>query len=161
MTLLSSLLPVSHVKLDIEAPSKAKLFEQAAGLLSQTFSMNPSQIAGSLNEREKLGSTALGQGIAIPHGRVKGLREATGAFIRIRAPLEFGAPDGIPVSLVFVLLVPERANDLHLQILGELATLFSDREVRRQLAGAADERAAQQVIVGWDPNASGQRRPDL
>jgi len=161
MTLLSALLPVSHVKLDIEATSKGKLFDQAAELFSQTLSLNPSQIAGSLLEREKLGSTALGQGIAIPHGRVKGLREATGAFIRIRSPLEFEAPDGKPVTLVFVLLVPERANDVHLQILGELATLFSDREVRRQLAEAPDERVAQQVIVGWDPHASGQRRPAL
>jgi nitrogen PTS system EIIA component len=161
MTLLSSLLPVSHVKLDIEANSKAKLFDLAAGLFCQSLSLNASQIAGSLNEREKLGSTALGQGIAIPHGRVKGLREATGAFIRIRSPLEFEAPDAKPVSLVFVLLVPERANDVHLQILGELATLFSDREVRQRLAEATDERVAQQVIVGWDPNASGQRRPAI
>jgi nitrogen PTS system EIIA component len=110
MTLLSALLPVSHVKLDIEATSKGKLFDQAAELFSQTLSLNPSQIAGSLLEREKLGSTALGQGIAIPHGRVKGLREATGAFIRIRSPLEFEAPDGKPVTLVFVLLVRAPAD---------------------------------------------------
>ncbi len=161
MTLISALLPVSHVKLDIEATSKTKLFDQAAVLFSNSLALNHSQIVGSLLDREKLGSTALGQGIAIPHGRVKGLREAAGAFVRIRAPMEFGAPDGKPVSLVFVLLVPERANDVHLQILGELATLFSDREVRRQLAEAPDERAAQQVIVGWDPNASSQRRPAL
>ena len=75
----------------------------------------------SLFAREKLGSTGLGQGIAIPHGRIKGLKDALGAFVRPRQPIPFDAPDGKPVSLVFVLLVPEQATEKHLQILSELA----------------------------------------
>lgn len=159
MTLISDLLPATHVKLGIDAGNKKALFEQISTLFSGSLPINASQILGSLVARERLGSTALGQGIAIPHGRVKGLRDAVGAFVRTRAPMEFDAPDGKPVSLIFVLLVPERANDIHLQILSELAQMFSDREVRRQLAEVADEREAQQIIVGWDPNAASQRRP--
>lgn len=154
MTLLSQLLPPANVRLDVQAASKKALFEQATQLFCGGQTLNQSHVMGSLLERERLGSTALGQGIAIPHGRVKGLREAIGAFLRISAPLEFEAPDGKPVSLVFVLLVPERATDQHLQILSELAQMFSDREVRRQLAQAADAGEAQRIITQWDPRAT-------
>ena len=91
----------------------------------------------SLSAREKLGSTGLGQGIAIPHGRIKGL---TRSARRLRAPARarspFDAPDGKPVSQVFVLLVPEHATDLHLQLLSELAQMFCERAFREQLATA-------------------------
>ena len=76
--------------------------------------------------------------MAIPHGRIKGLNEAVGAMVRTREPVPFDAPDGQPVNLIFVLLVPERATDLHLQILSELAQMFCDRAFREQLLGAAD-----------------------
>lgn len=158
MKLLSRLLPPANVKLGIQAASKKALFEQAAALFCGTQPLNQAHVLGSLMERERLGSTALGQGIAIPHGRVKGLREAVGAFLRVEAPMDFEAPDGKPVSLVFVLLVPERATDQHLQILGELATLFSDREVRRQLSEAPDAVEAQRIIADWEPGtASGSQ----
>ncbi len=150
MTLLSQLLPPANVKLDISAASKKALFEQAAAMFCDSQTLNHAHVMGSLLERERLGSTGLGQGIAIPHGRVKGLREAVGAFLRVNVPMEFEAPDGKPVSLIFVLLVPERATDKHLQILSELAQMFSDREVRRQLAEATDAKEAQRIIVGWD-----------
>ncbi|MNT49860.1 Nitrogen regulatory protein [compost metagenome] len=83
--------------------------------------------------REKLGSTGLGQGVAIPHGRIKSLKEATGIFIRLKAPIPFDAPDGKPVSLLFVLLVPEQATDIHLQVLSELAQRFSSKALREQM----------------------------
>jgi PTS system nitrogen regulatory IIA component len=102
----------------------------------------------SLAARERSGSTALGHGIAIPHGRVKGLRTAMGAFLRMREPIPFDAPDDAPVRLIFVLLVPEKSTDLHLEILSELAQLFSDRNVRRELTAAPDALAAQRVIAG-------------
>lgn len=151
MTLLSQLLPPANVKLGIQATSKKALFEQAAALFCGSQLLNHAQVMSSLMERERLGSTALGQGIAIPHGRVKGLREAVGAFLRADVPLEFEAPDGKPVSLIFVLLVPERATDQHLQILSELAQMFSDRDVRRQLSQASDGDEAQRIIAGWEP----------
>ena len=154
MTLIPSLLAVSHVALDVEAQDKKAVFKHAAALLEAGSGLTQQQIAGSLMSRERMGSTALGQGIAIPHGRVKGLREATGAFLRLRTPLAFDAPDELPVSLVFILLVPERATDLHLQILSSLAEMFSDRDLRAQLASAPDALAVQRLISNWQASPS-------
>jgi PTS system nitrogen regulatory IIA component len=153
MSLISSLLDPSHVALDAEAKDKRDLFERVAVMLEGVSGLSRSQVVDSLLARERLGSTGLGQGIAIPHGRVKGLRDAVGAFLRLRAPIAFDAPDSRPVNLVFVLLVPDRATDLHLQILSELAQMFSDRELRRQLAVAPDAAFAQGLIVGWQAHA--------
>ena len=148
MTLLSSLLPASHVLLDVGAADKQAVFELAADLLERDSGVRSTQIVSSLAARERSGSTALGHGIAIPHGRVKGLRSAMGAFLRMREPIPFDAPDDAPVRLIFVLLVPEKSTDVHLEILSELAQLFSDRNVRRELTAAPDALAAQRVIAG-------------
>jgi PTS system nitrogen regulatory IIA component len=153
MNLISSLLRPAHVALDVEAGNKKALFERAASMLEGVSGLTRAQVTDSLLARERLGSTGLGQGIAIPHGRVKGLREAVGAFLRLSAPIPFDAPDSRPVSLIFVLLVPERATDAHLQILSELAQMFSDREFRAQLAQAPDALVAQRLIVGWQAHA--------
>ena len=149
MSLISSLLEPSQVAVDVDAPDKKALFERAAALLEAASGLSRTQVVDSLLARERLGSTGLGQGIAIPHGRVKGLRNAVGAFLRVRVPIPFDAPDDRPVSMAFVLLVPERATDAHLQILSELAQMFSDRELRRQLAAAPEAASAQRLIAGW------------
>ena len=81
-----------------------------------------------------------------------------GAFIRIKSPIPFEAPDGNPVSLVFVLMVPEKATDMHLQILSELAQMFSEREMRTALSEAGDAASAQRLITEWEPHAPTQRR---
>jgi PTS system nitrogen regulatory IIA component len=157
LTLLSKLLPLTNVALDLDATSKKRVFEQA-GLAFENYQHIPSsEVFDSLFAREKLGSTGLGQGVAIPHGRIKGIREAVGAFLRLTTPVPFDAPDGKPVNLVFVLLVPERATDLHLQILSELAQLFSDRAMREDLLSAESAEAAHKLIVEWEPNAPGHR----
>jgi PTS system nitrogen regulatory IIA component len=153
MNLVSSLLELSHVALDVEANDKKALFVSAGAMLEGASGLSRGQVTESLQARERLGSTGLGQAVAIPHGRVKGLRTAVGAFLRLRAPIPFDAPDNQPVSLVFVLLVPERASDLHLQILSELAQMFSDRELRRQLAAAPNPLSAQRLIVSWQTHA--------
>jgi nitrogen PTS system EIIA component len=153
MNLVSSLLDPGHVALDVEATDKKTLFERAGAMLEGASGLSRGQVIDSLLARERLGSTGLGQGIAIPHGRVKGLRTAVGGFLRVRKPIPFDAPDNQPVSLAFVLLVPERASDLHLEILSELAQMFSDRELRRQLATAPDAVSAQRLIVGWQTHA--------
>lgn len=152
MSPISSLLTPAHVALDVFAPDKKALFERIADVLDGTSGLSRGQIVDSLLARERLGSTGLGQGIAIPHGRVKGLREALGAFLRLEPALAFDAPDSRPVSLVFVLLVPDRATDLHLQILSELAQMFSDREFRSKLTAAPDALTAQRLIAGWEAN---------
>lgn len=141
MSLIPALLPETHVLLNVEVTSKKRLFEQIGLLFENSRGISRNIIFDSLFAREKLGSTGLGQGIAIPHGRIKGLKEAMGAFLRLDQPLPFDAPDGRPVSLVFVLLVPEQATEQHLQILSELAQRFSEREVRETLAMAPDVAA--------------------
>ena len=150
MRLIASLLPASHVLVDSPAADRRAVFEEVALLLEGKTGVKRGLILDSLLARERLGSTGLGQGIAIPHGRVRGLREAVGAFVRTRDPIEFEAPDERPVSLIFVLLVPEKSTDLHLEILGELAQMFSNRELRAKLAAAPDSLDVQRLIAGWD-----------
>jgi PTS system nitrogen regulatory IIA component len=149
MNLLSPLLSPARVALDVQAHDKKALFARVAELLEAGSGLTRSQIVDSLTARERMGSTGLGQGIAIPHGRVKGLRDATGAFLRLAQPIAFDAPDDRPVSLVFVLLVPERATDVHLQILSNLAEMFSNRDLRAQLACAPDVQEIERLIAGW------------
>ncbi len=113
-----------------------------------------SQVFDSLFAREKLGSTGLGQGVAIPHGRIKGLREAVAALIRMKEAIPFDAPDGQPVNLACVLLVPEKATDKHLQILSELAQMFSDKKFREGLLQSKNADEIHELIAGWSPHAS-------
>lgn len=147
MSHLAKLLSLDNIVLDLEASSKKRVFEQAGVLFENNQGIARSTVFDSLFARERLGSTGLGQGVAIPHGRIKGLKEATGAFLRLSAPVPFDSPDGKPVSLLFVLLVPELATEQHLQILSELAQRFSDRSCREALAGAQDSQAVKQLFV--------------
>ena len=142
MNLIAKLLPPANVVVGLEASSKKRAFEQAGLLFENNHGIARSTVFDSLFAREKLGSTGLGQGIAIPHGRIKGLKDALGAFMRLAEPVPFDAPDGRPVSMLFVLLVPEQANEHHLQLLSELAQMFSDRSFRDQLLAAPDALAA-------------------
>jgi PTS system nitrogen regulatory IIA component len=157
MSLIAKLLPAPNVVLDLDVSSKKRVFEHAGLLFENNQNIARSQVFDSLFAREKLGSTGLGHGIAIPHGRIKGLKEAVGAMIRMREAIPFDAPDGRPVNLIFVLLVPERATDLHLQILSELAQMFSDDVFREELLKAASADAMHRLIAEWQPHAATQR----
>jgi PTS system nitrogen regulatory IIA component len=158
MSLIAKLLPTSNVVIDLQASSKKRLFEQAGLLFENQHGVARSQVFDSLFARERLGSTGLGQAVAIPHGRIKGLKEALCAFIRLAQPVPFDAPDGAPVSLAFILLVPEQATEKHLQILSELARMFSDRGLREAMVGAPDAAALHQLITAWQPDAAGRSR---
>lgn len=149
MNLIAPLVTPDTTLLEMSFSSKKKLFEHAADLFARTHGLKSADVFTSLFERERLGSTALGYGIAIPHGRIKGLKEACGAFYRLRTPLEFDAPDNQPVKLCFILLVPKDANERHLQILGELAQLFGDESMRTQLLDAASPDALIALIGAW------------
>lgn len=138
--------------------SKKRLFEQAGLLFENNQGIARSLVFDSLFARERLGSTGLGQGVAIPHGRIKGLKEPVGAFVRLATPVAFDAPDGKAVSLVFVLLVPEHATELHLQILSEVAQMLSDRELRELLSTEPDAGNLHRHIALWEPNVPNQRR---
>lgn len=153
MNLIAKLLPPANVVVGLEASSKKRAFEQAGLLFENNHGIGRSIVFDSLFAREKLGSTGLGQGIAIPHGRIKGLKDALGAFLRLAEPVPFDAPDGRPVAMLFVLLVPEQANEHHLQLLSELAQMFSDRAFREQLLNAPDARAAHALFAQWGNDA--------
>ena len=158
MSLVAKLLSPANVVPDLQVSSKKRLFEQVGLLFENQHALARSVVFDSLFARERLGSTGLGQGVAIPHGRIKGLKEALGAFIRLAQPVPFDAPDGNPVTLVFVLLVPEKATEKHLQILSELAQMFSDKALREAMARAADAGALYELVTAWQPDAAGQRR---
>jgi PTS system nitrogen regulatory IIA component len=150
MNLISKILPPDNILLDTESTSKKRVFERAGLLFENNQQIARSQVFDSLFARERLGSTGLGQGVAIPHGRIAKLRDATAAFVMTSHPIPFDAPDGLPVNLIFVLLVPERANDLHLQILGELAQMFSDTPFRNRLLACKDAASIHQLIHDWN-----------
>jgi nitrogen PTS system EIIA component len=151
MSLIAKLLPASNVVTDLQVSSKKRLFEQAGLLFENRHGIAKSIVFDSLFARERLGSTGLGQGIAIPHGRIKGLKQAMGAFVRPQQPIPFDAPDGKPVEQVFVLLVPEHATEEHLELLSELAQMFGERSFREQVAMAADAAEVHQVFAAWQP----------
>ena len=150
MNAIAQLLTPSTIALDVEADSKTRLFEQAGLLFEHSSGISRTVVSASLAAREKLGSTGLGQGIAIPHGRIKGLAKATGAFIRLVTPIAFEAPDGKPVEQLFVLLVPEHATEEHLQLLSELAQMFSQRAFRDKLAAAVNAQDLIELFRGWE-----------
>ncbi len=154
MNLISQLLPLSNVIVDLDVASKKRVFEQAGLLFENTLNVAKSQVFDSLFAREKLGSTGLGQGVAIPHGRIKGLREAVAALVRMKEAIPFDAPDGQPVSIACILLVPEKATDQHLQILSELAQMFSDKQFRERILLSKDASEIHQLITDWTPNVS-------
>jgi PTS system nitrogen regulatory IIA component len=159
MSLIGKLLALPNVVLDLEVASKKRVFEQVGLLFENSSQIAQSRVYDSLFAREKLGSTGLGQGVAIPHGRIKGLKDALGAVVRMKQPIPFDAPDGQPVELIFVLLVPDRATDLHLQILSELAQMFSDKAFRDRMRAAASAAEMHQLITHWQPHGAGQHSP--
>jgi nitrogen PTS system EIIA component len=156
MSLVSKLLPETNVIADLDVSSKKRVFEHVGLVFENNQNVARRQVFDSLFAREKLGSTGLGQGVAIPHGRIRDLKEAVGAFVRMRQAIPFDSPDQQNVSLVFVVLVPDRATDLHLQILSELAQMFSDKSFREQLLAASDAQALHRLITQWQPHASSQ-----
>ena len=159
MNLVAQILPLSNVVVDLDMSSKKRVFEQAGLLFENNHSIARAQVFDSLFAREKLGSTGLGQGVAIPHGRVKGLKNAIGALVRMKTPIPFDAPDGQGVSLIFLLMVPDRATDAHLQILSELAEMFSDKAFRDQLLAAATAADIHALISHWRSHAPDQHSP--
>ena len=157
MVAIQHLLDPDNVLLDLDVTSKKRLFEQIGILFENRHQVSRSQVFDALFNREKLGSTGLGHGFALPHGRMKGLRDTLCAFIRILGDIPFDSPDGQNVNMAFALLVPEHANEHHLHLLSEIAEMFSDPDLRQALAKAPDPAQAWQVIHQWTPHARRQR----
>jgi nitrogen PTS system EIIA component len=138
MSLIAALLAPNDIALGVGVGNKRKLFEVVGSMIASHHGLDESTVIDSLLARERLGSTGLGESVAIPHGRIRGLQHAIGAFIRPETAIAFDAPDGKAVDQVFVLLVPENATDHHLMILSELAQRFSDKSFRDQVRAAGD-----------------------
>jgi len=151
MNRVSKLLPLANITVGLDASSKKRVFEQAGLLFENNQGIARVKVFDSLFARERLGSTGLGEGIAIPHGRIKGLKEAVAALVRLDEPVAFDAPDGKPVNLLLFLLVPEQATQQHLEILSEVAEMLSDRTMRDTLLTATDPQALHQALEAWQP----------
>ena len=144
---LSRILPAGNVVLDMLATSKKRAFEQAGLLFENHHGLARSVVFDSLFARERLGSTALGQGVAVPHGRVKSLEQAIAAFIRLARPVNFDAPDGQPVIMLLCLLVPKNATQQHLDILAELAQFMSNKALSEALITETDPAAVYRMLT--------------
>jgi nitrogen PTS system EIIA component len=151
MNRLAAILPADNVLVNVEATSKKRVFEHAGLLFENQHSIARSIVTDNLFARERLGSTGLGHGVAVPHGRVKGLKNPLAAVLRVQNPIPFDAPDDEPVSLLIFLLVPEAATQRHLEILSEIAELLSDRELRDKLKHELDPALVHRLIQGWEP----------
>jgi PTS system nitrogen regulatory IIA component len=147
----------SRVFLDVDASSKKRLFEHIALAVENDSRIARVHVFDALFAREKLGSTGLGLGVAIPHGRLKALREVIAVFVRTKEAIAFDAPDGEPVRLVFAMLAPENANERHLQLLSELAQMFGDEDLRNKLLSAPGAAEAHALISEWTPYAGTDR----
>lgn len=142
MIRLENILTPGRSLVNVPGGSKKRVLEQIANLIGREIPELDSQVVfESLIAREKLGSTGFGNGIAIPHCRLKGCTSPISAVLHLDAPVDFDAIDGAPVDLLFVLLVPEAATDAHLELLRQIASMLDRSEVRASLRGAksADE----------------------
>jgi nitrogen PTS system EIIA component len=149
MNLFKTVLSAEHVLVNADIANKQVLFETVAQLVESTRGIARSKVFDSLQEREKLASTAIGRGIAIPHGRSKVVKESICVFVKLKNGIEFGAPDGAPVNLVFVTLVPVHATEVHLQLLSEIAQLMSDSTMSDALTNVRDSASAYRMIQDW------------
>jgi PTS system nitrogen regulatory IIA component len=149
MNRLSQILPSAQVLVAVDAASKKRAFEDAGLLFENLHGLNRSLVTDSLFARERLGSTGLGHGVAIPHGRIKGLKAPMAAVFLLANPIGFDAPDEQAVGLLIFLLVPEAATQKHLEILSEIAEMLSDSNLRENLKLSQDAGVLHQLIASW------------
>jgi PTS system nitrogen regulatory IIA component len=153
MNHFSQILPQPNVVLDVSVSSKKRAFEQAGLLFENNCGIARSTVSDNLFARERLGSTGLGHGVAVPHGRIKGLKAPLAAFMRLADPIPFESPDGEPVRLLIFLLIPDNVTQQHLEILSEIAEMFSDAAFRETLTTMADAAAVHARLITWQPSA--------
>jgi nitrogen PTS system EIIA component len=151
MNRLASILPPAQVLVQVEATSKKRAFEEAGLLFESLHGLSRSLVTDSLFSRERLGSTGLGHGVAIPHGRIKGLKAPMAAVFLLATPIGFDAPDDQSVRLLIFLLVPEAATQKHLEILSEIAELLSDASLRERMNASTDAVQLHALIAQWRP----------
>lgn len=151
MNRLATILSPTQVLAQVDVSSKKRAFEEAGLMFENLHGLSRALVTDSLFSRERLGSTGLGHGVAIPHGRIKGLKFPMAAVFQLAHPIPFEAPDEQPVSLLIFLLVPEAATQRHLEILSEIAELLSDATLRQSLIACTDAPGLHGLIAGWHP----------
>ncbi len=145
----SEIISADRIRVGVDADSKKKALEEMAALLARGCEgLSAEDIRTSLSAREKLGSTGLGHGVAIPHGRIPGVSNSVGAFVRLARPVDYEAHDEQPVDLLFGLVVPPVASEQHLQHLAAIAELFSDEAKCEALRSAESAEAIHSIICG-------------
>jgi len=145
--LIGDLLTQERIRFDVQSSSKKRLLELISKELARNSeSLSEREVFESLCARERLGSTGLGNGVAIPHGRVKGSKTVQASFIRLKKPLPFDAVDGKPVDLLFAMTVPEECNEDHLKLLAQVAELFADPDLLEKLRQAENSGALLQLL---------------
>lgn len=149
MPSLHSLLDVADIVLDGYATSKHELFELLGRHMERVHGQQADAVTSALQRREMAGSTALGQRLAIPHARVKGLDRIRMVYLHLGTPLPFDAPDDLPVTDVICLMVPSPATQEHLDLLAEVASLFSDADFRDRLHASASPEAVKELLEDW------------
>ncbi len=151
MTNIAKILALQNILLDLDVSSKKRAFEQAGLLFENNCSIARSTVSDNLFARERLGSTGLGHGVAVPHGRIKGLKNPIAAFVRLIEPIPFESPDGLAVDLLIFLLMPDNVTQQHLEILSEIAEMLSDDEFRDALRAETDASLVYKRLITWAP----------
>ena len=147
---LTQFLDFDSIKPALSAGTKRSLFTQLATLASERLNLDRSAVLDSISERESLGSTGFGQGVAIPHGKVEGLARIYCLFVRLAEPVRYKAIDGGPVDLVFLLLSPPDAGAEHLKALAAVSRLVRHGPTIEKLRGARTRDAIAAVLIGAD-----------
>ena len=149
MVTLDRILSSERVRSDVPAASRKRTLQELGEVFAGADpALSAQGVFDRLVARERLGSTGLGDGCALPHARVPGLGRTLGAFLRLRKGVDFDSPDDAPVDLVFALLVPEESTDEHLEILAAIARVFTDEGVRSSIRSADEPTRIREVLLG-------------
>lgn len=149
MNTISKLLGADDIIFDLQVATKSQLFEEIGRHMEARHGMPQTWVVLSLSRREEIGSTGLGNGVAVPHARIKDLERIQIAYVRLTSPIPFDAPDGEPVSDILVLLVPKQATEEHLRILADATQMFSDAGFRERLCRSAQPAEAKKQFDAW------------
>lgn len=149
MNIFADLLSPEDIRLDLEVATKSALLDEIGQHMEREHGMPHDWVVQSLARREQLGSTGVGEGVAIPHARVRDLDHIQAAYLRLKTPIDYGAADGRPVRHVVVLLVPKQAADEHLRVLADAARLFSDKRFRNELEACGAAGAVEDLFGLW------------
>ncbi len=150
MTVLAEFLGAGAVSAGLAVPSRKALFQHFAQVAAREYALDPVLVAERLTERERLGSTGFGQGIAIPHGKVEGLDHVVGIFAHLSQPVDFQAVDGLPVDVVFCLLSPVDAGADHLKALAQVSRWLRDPGFVANLRGAGSADTLYALFSGQE-----------